>query len=90
MQGILTIDYWLFSYNFKGAVGGAHCEITDRPFTYDEIKWGLKKMKKGKASGLDGVSTVLLLISPLGAYSFKEVGGWGLIRGGCLFKGGAY
>ena len=34
--------------------------------------------------------TVLPLISPLGAYSFKEVGGWGLIRGGGLFEGGAY
>ena len=45
----------------KGAVGAAHCEITDRPFTYDEIKWGLKKMKKGKASGLDGVSNDILV-----------------------------
>ena len=33
-------------------------------------------------------TTVLPLISPLGAYSFKEVGGWGLIRGGGLFEGG--
>ena len=37
------------------------CHITDRPFTLDEVKWGLRQLKKGKASGTDGISNDILI-----------------------------
>ena len=38
-----------------------HCHIIDRSFTMDEVKWGLRQLKKGKASGTDGVSNDILI-----------------------------
>ena len=36
------------------------CDITDRPFTLEEIKWGIKQLKKGKANGTDGISNDII------------------------------